>query len=210
MRCGCCGGSCCGRPAQKCPLNQVCGGVAVPPGGSGLPWLRDLRPPLDRNNGSSPRSPAFGNFASVRSQRPGGRPLIVRSPGTPFLSAPVPALAADRRASPARDRLARLGCATSPASGDNRDGRREGERREIRTQTEADRAPKAREIIRRARVRCAGSGVPDEAMNWHRWLATLFVMLALVACAQEGQVPYAPYSPENIHDRGGDGGVGAM
>jgi hypothetical protein len=46
-----------------------------------------------------------------------------------------------------------------------------------------------------------------EPMNWHRWLATLFVMLALTACVQEGQAPYAPYSPENIYDRGGDGGM---
>jgi hypothetical protein len=35
-------------------------------------------------------------------------------------------------------------------------------------------------------------------MNWHRWLATLFVMLALAACVQGGQVRYAPYTP---HDR---------
>jgi hypothetical protein len=41
-------------------------------------------------------------------------------------------------------------------------------------------------------------------MNWHRWLATLRVMLALTACAQGGQVPYVPYSPENMHDRGSD------
>jgi hypothetical protein len=38
-------------------------------------------------------------------------------------------------------------------------------------------------------------------MNWHRLLVTLFVMLALTACAQGGQVPYAPNSPENMHDR---------
>jgi hypothetical protein len=38
-------------------------------------------------------------------------------------------------------------------------------------------------------------------MNWHRWLATLLVMLALTGCAQGGQVPYAPYSPEYMHDR---------
>jgi len=29
-------------------------------------------------------------------------------------------------------------------------------------------------------------------MKWHRWLATLFVMLALSACSQGGQAPYAP------------------
>jgi hypothetical protein len=51
-----------------------------------------------------------------------------------------------------------------------------------------------------------GSGGPEEAMNWHRRLVALFVMLALAACAQEGQVPYAPYPP---HDRSGEG-VGAM
>jgi hypothetical protein len=45
-------------------------------------------------------------------------------------------------------------------------------------------------------------------MNWHRWLATLFVLLALAACAQGGQVTSPPYSPENMHDRGGDGGGG--
>jgi hypothetical protein len=44
-------------------------------------------------------------------------------------------------------------------------------------------------------------------MNWHIRLAALFVMLALTACAQGGQVPYAP---ENMHDRGGDGGGGGM
>jgi hypothetical protein len=43
-------------------------------------------------------------------------------------------------------------------------------------------------------------------MTWHRWLAALLLMLALGACVQEGQTPYAPYSPENMHDRGGDGG----
>ena len=31
-------------------------------------------------------------------------------------------------------------------------------------------------------------------MNWHRWLAALFVMLALAACAQGSEAPYAPYS----------------
>jgi hypothetical protein len=44
-------------------------------------------------------------------------------------------------------------------------------------------------------------------MNWHRWLATLLVMLALAACAQGGQAQ-APYALENVHDRGGDGGGG--
>jgi hypothetical protein len=29
-------------------------------------------------------------------------------------------------------------------------------------------------------------------MNWHRWLATLLVMLALAACAQGGQDPMRP------------------
>ena len=37
------------------------------------------------------------------------------------------------------------------------------------------------------------------------WLAALFVMLALAACVQGGQVPDAPYPPENVHDRGGGG-----
>jgi hypothetical protein len=31
-------------------------------------------------------------------------------------------------------------------------------------------------------------------MNPLRWLSVLFVILALTACAQGGQVPYAPYS----------------
>jgi hypothetical protein len=49
-------------------------------------------------------------------------------------------------------------------------------------------------------------------MNWHRWLAALLVMLALAVCVQGGQAqaPYAPYSPENTHDRGGDDGGGGM
>jgi hypothetical protein len=50
-----------------------------------------------------------------------------------------------------------------------------------------------------ARVRCSGSGGSGEAMNWHRWLAALFVMLVLAACAHGGQVPYASYWPENMH-----------
>jgi hypothetical protein len=44
------------------------------------------------------------------------------------------------------------------------------------------------------RVRPAKPGGREEAMNWQRWLAALFVMLALTACAQEDQVPDAPYS----------------
>jgi hypothetical protein len=53
---------------------------------------------------------------------------------------------------------------------------------------------------------------PEQAMNWHRWLAALLVMLALAVCVQGGQAqaPYAPYSPENTHDRGGDDGGGGM
>ena len=46
-------------------------------------------------------------------------------------------------------------------------------------------------------------------MHRQRRLATLFVVLALTGCAQAtaGQpgAPYAPYSLENMHDRGGDG-----
>jgi hypothetical protein len=38
-------------------------------------------------------------------------------------------------------------------------------------------------------------------MNWVRWLAALFVTLALTGCAQavpgQAHAPYAPYSPEN-------------
>jgi hypothetical protein len=39
-------------------------------------------------------------------------------------------------------------------------------------------------------------------MNWQRRLAALLVMLALAACAQGGQVPYAPY-PHNDEERMG-------
>jgi Transposase, Mutator family len=52
------------------------------------------------------------------------RLLRARCRGMPALSAPDPALAADRPVSPVRDRPARLGCATSPASRDSRDRRR--------------------------------------------------------------------------------------
>jgi hypothetical protein len=38
-------------------------------------------------------------------------------------------------------------------------------------------------------------------MNWRRWLATLFAMLELAGRAQGDQARYAPYSPENMHDR---------
>jgi hypothetical protein len=38
-------------------------------------------------------------------------------------------------------------------------------------------------------------------MNWHRWLATLPVTLALAGRAQGDQARYAPYSPENMQDR---------
>jgi hypothetical protein len=51
-------------------------------------------------------------------------------------------------------------------------------------------------------------------MNLHRWLATVFVILALTGCVQvatgPGQAPHAPHSPDNngnMHDRGGDGGM---
>jgi hypothetical protein len=52
-------------------------------------------------------------------------------------------------------------------------------------------------------------------MNWVRWLAALFVTLALTGCAQavpgQAHAPYAPYSPENngnMHDSGGGSGGG--
>ena len=54
------------------------------------------------------------------------------------------------------------------------------------------------------RIRYGGSGGPEEAMNWHRWLAAFIVTLALAACSQGGQAPYAPYSHEDRNDRGGD------
>jgi hypothetical protein len=46
------------------------------------------------------------------------------------------------------------------------------------------------------------------AMNLHKWLAALFVMLALAGCAQtteQGQTPNSPYPPE--FDRHTHGGV---
>ncbi len=51
-------------------------------------------------------------------------------------------------------------------------------------------------------------------MNLRRRFAAVLVMLALVGCTQpstrNGQPPAAPYLPENVHDRGGDGGGGGM
>lgn len=46
-------------------------------------------------------------------------------------------------------------------------------------------------------------GIP---INWHNWFAALFFMLVLDACAQgdQAQVPYTPFSPEDMHDRGCD------
>jgi hypothetical protein len=63
--------------------------------------------------------------------------------------------------------------------------------------------PSLIEPILLARIRHGEAGGPEEAMNWHRWLTAHFVMLALAACAQgdQAQAPYAPYSPENMHDR---------
>jgi hypothetical protein len=41
-------------------------------------------------------------------------------------------------------------------------------------------------------------------MNLRRWLAALFVILALAGCAQvaieQGQQPYTPYPPETERD----------
>ena len=54
---------------------------------------------------------------------------------------------------------------------------------------------------------------PSRPMKLFRPLAVLFVLFTLGGCAAatgQGQVPYAPYSPENMHDRGGDGGGGMM
>jgi len=63
--------------------------------------------------------------------------------------------------------------------------------------------------------RPTGPGSSEEAMNWGRRLAVLFVILALTGCAQgvtgQPQIPSAPYSPENngnMHDGGGGGGGG--
>jgi hypothetical protein len=53
-------------------------------------------------------------------------------------------------------------------------------------------------------------------MNLHRWLAAVFVMLAVAGCAQvatsQRQAPYAPHSSDPnggyLRDRGGDGSGG--
>jgi len=41
----------------------------------------------------------------------------------------------------------------------------------------------------------------EPAMSLHRWLATVFVLLALAECTQSatgpGQAPYAPYSHDD-------------
>lgn len=53
-------------------------------------------------------------------------------------------------------------------------------------------------------------------MNLHRWLAALFVILALGGCAQvatgPGEAPYASYPRDSGADMrgGGDGGGGGM
>ena len=47
-------------------------------------------------------------------------------------------------------------------------------------------------------------------MNWHRWLAALLVMLRLAACSQGRPGPYAPYSPEKMHDRGSGDDSGSV
>ena len=49
-------------------------------------------------------------------------------------------------------------------------------------------------------------------MNLHRRLFALSILLALAGCVEgapgQTQPPYPRYSPENMHDRGGDGGGG--
>jgi hypothetical protein len=61
-------------------------------------------------------------------------------------------------------------------------------------------------------VRLAGSGTAEGPMHWQRWLAALFIILALARCVQgttgQSGAAYAPYSPENngnMHDSGGGG-----
>jgi hypothetical protein len=55
-------------------------------------------------------------------------------------------------------------------------------------------------------------GSPDQAlgrglMHWQRWLATLFVVLALAGCAsvaaRSGQAPNAPYQQGDPRDTSG-------
>jgi hypothetical protein len=45
-------------------------------------------------------------------------------------------------------------------------------------------------------------------MNWDKWLAALFVMLALTGCAQGP--PHPPENKGNIPEHGGGDGGGSM
>jgi hypothetical protein len=73
----------------------------------------------------------------------------------------------------------------------------------------------AGEFRARATSRTMPPRADFRAMNLYRWLATVFMILALAGCAQvatwQGQAPYAPSSNRNgeyPRDRGGDGGGG--
>jgi hypothetical protein len=71
-------------------------------------------------------------------------------------------------------------------------------------------ASATRRIVDRRSV--CGTDRPERVMNLHRQLAALFVLLTLAGCVEgasgQTQAPNAPYSPENVRDRGGDGGGG--
>ena len=51
-----------------------------------------------------------------------------------------------------------------------------------------------------------GSDRWEEAMDWHRSLAVLFVIFALAGCVQgatgQAQAPHSPRNNENTQDRG--------
>jgi hypothetical protein len=53
----------------------------------------------------------------------------------------------------------------------------------------------------------AGLGARKELMDWQRWLAALFVLLALTGCAPAadgpGKVPNAPYPQDDPRDTSG-------
>jgi len=60
------------------------------------------------------------------------------------------------------------------------------------------------------RVRDGGLGVPEKAMNWQKWLAVLFVMLALSGCASMATDQVQAPVPSHSHDDGPDMRTGNM
>ena len=53
-------------------------------------------------------------------------------------------------------------------------------------------------------------GVPEKAMNWQKWLAVLFVMLALSGCASMATDQVQAPVPSHSHDDGPDMRTGNM